>query len=313
MKSEFAHIDWIRRSVAAHTRVPIGIGDDAASIQLADRRACLITTDMLLEGVHFTSDAAPLRVGRKAMNVNLSDIAAMAGRPIAAVVAVAFPSHWSDDAAEQLQRGLHDAAQAFDVAIVGGDTNRSPNGLVVAVTVLGETTERGAVCRSGARSGDWIVVTGPLGGSLLGHHLDFTPRVREALHIHRRFDVHAMIDVSDGLAADLGHVARESNRGARLFAAQVPVSSAAQQRSDGVSPLDHALHDGEDFELILTLDPADANRLLAEGTPGADLRHIGVICDEPGLTIEYSDGRIAALEPRGYDHFAPINRSGPSQ
>src|SRR5205823_1206400 len=146
---------------------------------------CLVTTAMLLDGSCLVlAEAGPRRVGRKAMAVNLSDIAAMAGRPVAAFVSVGLPRQGGRALAEELYQGLREVADAFDTAIAGGDTNAWDGLLVISVTVLGEATGRGPVCRNGARPGDWLLVTGPLGGSILGKHLEFTPRVREALRLH---------------------------------------------------------------------------------------------------------------------------------
>src|SRR5437660_1341196 len=207
---EFAYIDWLRRLTPADPRVQVGPGDDTAVLRLTPGAPCLVTTDMLLEGSCFRlSEAGPRRVGRKAMAVNLSDIAAMAGRPVAAVVSAGLPRAGGRALAEELYRGLREVADAFDTAIAGGDTNSWDGPLVISVTVLGEATERGPVRRSGARPGDWLLVTGPLGGSILGKHLEFTPRVREALQLHQVADLHAMIDISDGLAADVNHLCSE--------------------------------------------------------------------------------------------------------
>src|SRR5262249_1696172 len=151
---------------------------------------------------------------------------------------------------EELYLGLREVADAFDTAVVGGDTNSWNGPLVINVTLLGESTPRGPVRRAGARVGDWLMVTGPLGGSILGKHLDFTPRVREALRLHELVSLHAMIDVSDGLAADVGHLCDESNCGAVLRAEGIPLTPEASQIADGRSPLEHGLGDGEDFELV---------------------------------------------------------------
>src|SRR5437870_3904547 len=189
--SEFAFIDWLRRRTPADPRVLLGPGDDTAALRLTDGRACLVTTDMLLDGSCFVlAEAGPRRVGRKAMAVNLSDIAAMAGRPVAAVVSVGLPRTGGRQLAEELYLGLREVADAFDTAIIGGDTNSWDGPLVISVTLLGEATPRGPVCRSGAQPGDWLLVTGPLGGSILGKHLTFTPRVREARALRDVADLH---------------------------------------------------------------------------------------------------------------------------
>jgi thiamine-monophosphate kinase len=299
---EFAYIDWLRRRTPADPRVLLGPGDDTAALGLTPGAPCLVTTDMLLEGSCFRlAEAGPRRVGRKAMAVNLSDIAAMAGRPVAAVVSLGLPRQGGRALAEELYLGLREMADAFDTAVVGGDTNSWDGPLVIAVTLLGEATGPGPVTRAGARPGDWLMVTGPLGGSILGKHLDFTPRVREAMQLHAAVALHAMIDISDGLAADVGHLCRESGCGAVLSAEAIPVSNEARQVGDGASPLDHALGDGEDFELVFAVAPADGQKLLAaQPVTGVTLTHFGT-CVPEGLWLEV-DGQRRPLEPRGYVH-----------
>src|SRR5947209_5513269 len=193
---EFAFIEWLRRRTPLDPRVLIGPGDDAAALKLTPNTTSLLTTDMLLDGSCFRlAEAGPRAVGRKAMGVNLSDIAAMAGCPVAAVVSVGLPRQGGRAIAEELYLGLREAADAFDTAVVGGDTNSWDGPLVISVTIAGEASGRGPVRRSGAQPGDWLMVTGPLGGSILGRHLTFTPRVREALQLPALVDLHAMIDV----------------------------------------------------------------------------------------------------------------------
>jgi thiamine-monophosphate kinase len=301
-RGEFAFIDWLRSKTPAHSRVALGPGDDAAVLQFPGPAECLITSDMLMEGTCFRlEEAGPRLVGRKAMSVNLSDIAAMAGRPLAAVVSVALPRAGGRALAEELYLGLREVADQFDTAIAGGDTNTWDGPLVIAVTILGEATPRGPVLRSGARVGDRLLVTGPLGGSILGKHLEFTPRVREATELHAVADVHAMIDISDGLAADVGHMCAESRCGARIWAQAIPISQDAHRIHDGRSPLEHALGDGEDFELVAAVSPADAERLVREQPiTGIQLACIGE-CVEEGLWLE-KNGHVGKLEPLGYAH-----------
>jgi thiamine-monophosphate kinase len=300
--SEFAFIDWLRRRTPAADRVLVGPGDDTAVLRWPAAADCLVTTDMLLEGSCFLlAEAGPRRVGRKAMAVNLSDVAAMAGRPLAAVVSVGLPRRGGRALAEELYLGLREAADAFDTAVIGGDTNSWDGPLVINVALLGEATARGPVRRGGARVGDWLLVTGPLGGSILGKHLDFTPRVREALQLHEAAPLHAMIDVSDGLAADVWHLCEESHCGAVLRAEAIPLTPQASQIADGRSPLEHGLGDGEDFELVFAADPADARRLLAtQPVAGITLAHIGE-CVSEGLWLE-EQGQRRPLAPEGYVH-----------
>src|SRR5262249_10341544 len=160
-----------------------------------------------------------------------------------------------------LYAGLREMADNFDTAIVGGDTNTWDGPLVISVTVLGEPGPAGVVQRKGARPGDWLLVTGPLGGSIRGKHLDFTPRVREALALASRVLLHAMIGISAGRASDASRLCRESGCGAVLWAEKVPMSDEARALSDGRSPLEHALSDGEDFELLFAVAPEDGRRL----------------------------------------------------
>ena len=299
---EFAYIDWVRRRTPADPRVVVGPGDDAAVLNWGSGPRLIATADMLLEGSCFRlEEAGPRRVGRKAMAVNLSDIAAMAGRPVAALVSAALPREGGRALAEELYHGMREVADAFGTAIGGGDTNSWDGGLVLSVTLLGEATGRGPVTRSGARPGDWLLVTGPLGGSILGKHLDFTPRVNEALALHAQADLHAMIDVSDGLAADVGKICAESKCGAVLNAETIPIAEAAERVGDGRAPLEHALADGEDFELVFAVAATDAQRLLGvQPISGITLYRIGE-CVAQGLWLQQAGAR-RPLEPKGYVH-----------
>jgi thiamine-monophosphate kinase len=335
---EFDYIDWLRQRTPADARVLLGPGDDAAALHWQPGVPCLVTTDMLMDGVCFNlAEAGPRAVGRKAMAVNLSDLAAMAAKPIAALVSVALPRAFRIIAtentegtermeslgsvssvfsvaksvpastrtlAEQLYLGLREMADEFQTAIIGGDTNSWDGPLVISVTALGEATGLGPVRRSGAKPGDWLLVTGPLGGSIRGKHLTFTPRVREALRLHEIAHLHAMIDISDGLAADVNHICEESHCGAVLRAEQIPITAVAQSMADAKSPLDHALTDGEDFELILAVSEAEGRKLIqSQPIPGITLTHIGE-CIEKGLWLE-QQGQHRSLEPRGYEHELP--------
>jgi thiamine-monophosphate kinase len=299
---EFAYISWLRQRTPADPRVLIGPGDDTAAVSFTPGAACLVTTDMLLDGSCFRlTEAGPRRVGNKAMAVNLSDIAAMAGKPVAAVVSVGLPRDGGRSLAEELYLGLRQVADAFQTALVGGDTNSWDGPLVISVTLLGETTARGPVRRGGAQPGDWLLVTGPLGGSILGKHLSFTPRVREALLLHEAADLHAMIDISDGLAKDLNHICEESGCGALLRAEAIPISADARRMNDQHTPLEHALSDGEDFELVFAVTAAEGQRLVeTQPIPGITLSAIGE-CVSTGLWLE-TDGNQRPLEPCGYEH-----------
>jgi thiamine-monophosphate kinase len=297
---EFDYIAWLRSRTPADPRVSVGPGDDCA-VLAPSGRPLLVTTDLLTDGTDFIlSEVGPRAAGRKAMAVNLSDIAAMAGRPTAAVIAVALP-RGGRAVGEELYVGIRAVADEFGVAVVGGDTNSWDGALVVAVTLFGEATPRGPVLRSGARPGDWVFVTGPVGGSIRGRHLTPTPRVREALRLHNEVDLHAMIDISDGLAADLNHILEESRCGAVLDAAAIPIHADAVElaRTTGRPPLAHALGDGEDFELLFTVSAADGERLLRE-QPVAGLVKVGV-CEETGLWLNEA-GTRRPLAATGWVH-----------
>ena len=301
---ELEYINWLRKRTPALAHVRMGPGDDAAVLNLPGGAPLVFTTDMLLEGSCFLlAEAGPRRVGRKAIAVNLSDIAAMAARPIAAVVSGGLPRAGGRALAEELYLGMRDIADAFACPIVGGDTNSWEGPLVLSVTVLGLATERGPVLRSGAKPGDWLFVTGPLGGSILGKHLTFTPRVREALELHAAADLHAMIDLSDGLAADVYHLCEESRCGAVLRAEAIPIADDARRMPDARTPLEHAIGDGEDFELAFTVTPEVGQRLLAtQPVQGITLTHVGEML-AAGFWLEEA-GQRRSLEPKGYVHDA---------
>lgn len=300
---EFALIDWIRRRSRSSSNVPLGIGDDAALVDLAPDGRCLVTTDMLMDGVDFMLASTPAElIGRKALAVNLSDIAAMAGRPVAAFVSLALPRANGRALAEGLYAGLGGLADEYGVVIAGGDTNSWDGPLVINVAVLGAPTGPGAVTRGGAQPGDWIMATGALGGSLSGRHLTFAPRVREALALHQTADLHAMIDLSDGLASDLPHILQESGVGALVRAAAIPVHDDVDPSLDASARLRHALSDGEDFELLFTVPPGDGLRLLEERPFDTPLSHIGDIIADRSCLLESHDGRREPLPGGGWEH-----------
>ena len=305
MESEL--IAYLRKRLPPHPLLRLGPGDDAAVLQLAGVDECVITVDLLTDRVDFElSEIDPRRAGRKALAVNLSDLAAMASRPLAAVIALALPRRGGLELAVALYEGLLPLAERYQLAIAGGDTNSWDGPLAVSITLLGEVTEHGPLRRGGARPGDRIVVTGSFGGSILGRQFDFEPRVREALLLNARYELRAGIDVSDGLLRDLAHVAEESGCGAVLRTEDVPVSEdarrLAQTLADGSTPLDHALGDGEDFELILAVPPEEARRMLAEQPLQVPLTAIGQFVAEPGLWQADAQGGQRKLAPRGWQH-----------
>jgi thiamine-monophosphate kinase len=314
MESQF--IAWLRERLRGHRRLLLGPGDDAAVLRLAGRSDCVVTTDLVTEGIDFDLEQTPAsRIGHKALAVNLSDLAAMAARPVAAVVALALPRRRGLELAKDLYEGMLPLAERFDLAIAGGDTNSWDGGLVIAVTAIGETTDRGPLARSGAKPGDRIVVTGQFGGSILGRHLDVEPRLAEALALHQHYALHAGIDCSDGLSLDLSRICNESNCGAVIDVDRVPISAAAIQlherdcaklhasKQSSTTPLDHALCDGEDFELILAVPPETAAKMIAEQLlASVPLTDIGEFVADQGFWQRDGAGRMAPLAPKGWEH-----------
>jgi thiamine-monophosphate kinase len=294
MPGEFELIDWIRAQQRASDLVQVPAGDDLAVLKWKPDDLLLVGVDQVLDGVHFDSNIhSPRAIGRKAMNRNLSDCAAMACLPAAALVSVALPRDRDIEYAKELYLGIKKAASEFKCAIVGGETGTWDARLAVTVTILGRSDGIEPVRRSGAKRGEFIYVTGELGGSLLGRHMTFQPRVREARQIAAEHRPGAMIDLSDGLSRDLHHLCAESRVGAVLDAGAIPIhDDAIRMRRDGRSPLDHALHDGEDYELLFTAP-----------RPGAGVRchAIGVIVAERGVWLE-KDGKREPLKPQGWEH-----------
>jgi thiamine-monophosphate kinase len=298
--AEFSLIDWIRKRVrsADGDGLECGIGDDAAVARLDAH--LVLATDMLMEGTHFRFPAAtPDLAGRKALAVNLSDMAAMAARPRMALVSIAIPRDRGRKFAESVMHGIHTLADEFDVTIIGGDTNSWDGPLVLNVAVVGEVVNS-AVYRSGAQSGDWIMTTGCFGGSITDHHLTFQPRVEEALRINEAVRIHAMIDVSDGLAADLHHILDESNVGAVVDAAAIPIRETVRDQNSR-TPLEQAMSDGEDFELLFTVSPVDGRKLLENPPTTVSITHIGEIVETGRREMLVDDVR-SPLPRTGWEH-----------
>ena len=306
MESEL--IEYFRRRIPSHPRLRLGLGDDAAVLRMDDVGECVMTVDLLTDGVDFELEKAdPRRVGRKSLAVNLSDLAAMAALPLAGVVALALPRRGGLDLAMELYEGMLPLAEEYELAIAGGDTNSWDGPLALSLTLLGKVaSDDGALRRGGARAGDKIIVTGRFGGSILQHQFDFQPRVREAILLNERYRLHAGIDVSDGLAIDLGRIAKESGCGAVLDLDAVPVAEDAKrlaaQSAEGRSALEHALADGEDFELILAVPAEDAARILEDQPLDVLLTAVGEFVSEPGLWQTDSHKGKRKLVPGGWEH-----------
>jgi thiamine-monophosphate kinase len=281
---------------------PLGIGDDCAILP-ASKRAQAITVDPVIYGCHFDDSIAPRAVGAKLLKRNLSDLAAMGATPRAAVVALTLDPRTRLDWLEKFYRGLAACARIYRVAIIGGDVAQAGNVLAASLTLIGEAAGRRMLTRAGAKRGDWIYVTGPLGGSLLGKHHRFTPRLAEGAWLAAQSEVRAMMDLSDGLAKDL-HALTPDGAQPALVAADIPISAAAKKRAAITqrSPLHHALGDGEDFELLFALRRnTDRSRFERRWRQrfGTALHCIGYFAPAGKLPV----GAIDLGAHQGYEHL----------
>ncbi len=299
---EFDLIRWIAERTPAGDGVVTGIGDDCAVLDLPGDACIVVTTDMLLEGTHFRSGDSPEEIGYKAVAVSLSDVAAMGCRSLHAFLAVGLPEGFAPAFATRLLEGALRAARRFGVSLAGGDTTASSAGLCICSTLIGAPPSgRQPVLRSGAAVGEAVMVTGRLGGSLAGRHLRFVPRQDEALELVARCAVGAMIDLSDGLSSDARHLAAQSGVRLRLFEDRIPVSDEVAAGN----PLQAALNDGEDFELLFTVSPGVAHELQRTGLAGTMVTVIGeVVAGAPGVILVGRGGDEAELAAGGYEHFA---------
>ncbi|MEI8041821.1 MAG: thiamine-phosphate kinase, partial [Verrucomicrobiota bacterium] len=309
--NEFDLISRLTRSLPTSEAVVVGAGDDCAVLDFGlPDRLLLFKTDAVVEGIHFTAATEPQKIGRKALARCLSDIAAMAGTPGAALVTIALPRNFDPGFVEEIYAGMNELARRHGVAIVGGETTTNPGGMLLSVALLGFVPRGKGVLRSGAKAGDAIFVTGELGGSLLGKHLEFEPRLAEARWLAQHFQVHAMIDISDGLAGDLRHILTASRVGAELRSPSIPISRearlAAKAGSAAKPALLAALTDGEDFELLFTVTARDAVPLLdawRKQFPQVPLTCIGKIREGDGVIIRDKHG-ARPLNVHGYVHFS---------
>jgi len=297
-------IAGIRRWLgAASPPAPAGIGDDCAVLPPQPRRQ-LVTTDPVIYGRHFNDAVPPRAVGAMLLKRNLSDLAAMGARPTAAVVSLALDRRVRTRWLEQFQRGLAAAARRVGVPVVGGDVAQADGGLGAFLTLVGAAAGPRVLLRTGARPGDWIHVTGALGGSRLGHHWRFAPRLAEGAWLARRPEVRAMMDLSDGLAKDLADLTPPGARAA-LDAAAVPISAAARAwaRRSGRAPLHHALSDGEDYELVFAVagraDRAAFRRAWQRAFPRTRLTCIGRFVPADRMPA----GALRLDAYRGYEHL----------
>ncbi len=308
--NELELIRRLTRSLPGNDSVVTGAGDDCAVLDLGvPGRFVLFKTDAIVEGIHFTGETPPQKIGRKALARCLSDIAAMAGTPTAALVTIGLPRDFDPKFVEAIYDGLNALARQHGVAIAGGETTTNPERILISIALVGTVASDQCLRRSGAQPGDAIFVTGRLGGSITGRHLDFEPRLEEARWLAASFPVHSLIDLSDGLASDLRHLLETGNLGAELLKTAIPISPAARLRARAESsakpPLLAALTDGEDFELLFTIASRNAVALLdawKKRFPDLPLTCIGKVSAEPGVRLRDKEG-VRPMPTHGYVHF----------
>lgn len=296
---EIGLIKRIAKRAKTDKSVVQGIGDDTAVMHWTKDRYLLFTCDMLVEDTHFMrKSATPFQIGWKAMCRNISDIAAMGGVPKYALVSASLDPELSVKFADEVYRGIEAAARRFGVSVVGGDTSRSKK-IVIDISLIGEVEKKNLLLRSGAKPGDVILVTGCIGGSIKGKHLDFIPRLDTARMLVKSFKISSMIDISDGLLLDLGRILAASKVGARINEGLIPVS-------DKAGSFEKAIRDGEDFELLFTMSVNEARRffrtrMLRMKTAVSMIGEI--VSRKSGYKLVKEDGREESVRAEGYLHF----------
>ncbi len=304
---EHSFIAWAKQRAARLPKVKLGIGDDCALLGAesvdTSQFDLAITTDTLCDGTHFIlTECGAHAAGRKLIAVNLSDLASMAASPVSIFLSLCLPKENAGDIAAGVFEGVYELAEKYGVSIAGGDTNVWNGPLVIHMTAVGKVPIGGGWLRSGASAGDAIVVSGKLGGSILGKHLSFEPRLELAAELRRLGAVAAATDISDGLGIDLLNMVVSSKCGAEVWLDKVPISDEAKlcAQKSGRSPLEHALGDGEDFELLMAIPQEKLAKLPSE-IDGISLTRIGTIVTRTGLWSKDKTG-VKQLAPRGYVH-----------
>jgi len=307
VKSETEFVEQLKHQFPVRPPVATGIGDDGAVLMNSDGSQTVIVTDMLLDGVHFdVANTTPELVGRKAVAVNLSDLAAMGCGPAAAFISMAVPGlSESGQVLQGIYRGIHDLSEQFEFTVAGGDTNSWDGPLAVNVCMTGQPFGDCAILRSAARPGDSLLVTGALGGSLKSdRHLTFHPRLDVSQLLSTNFDVHAMMDISDGLGIDLNRMMDASGAGCLLTADNIPIHDDVPTEWSRQERLNAALSDGEDFELLIAVPPelAESVRRLVQSRGGPALTVIGTVTKEPRCRMIDVLGDESNLPPSGWQH-----------
>ena len=293
---EIALIKRFANKIRIDSSVVKGSGDDTAVMKWTKDKYQLFTCDMLIEDVHFKiKNARPSQIGYKALARNISDIAAMGGVPRYAVVSMGFDPRSSVSFIEKVVGGMIKLANKYKINIVGGDVAKSGK-LIIDIALIGEVEKKNLVLRSGARIGDLVFVTGAIGGSQKGKHLDFTPRIEEARALVRKFKINSMIDTSDGLFLDFSRILKASKVGGRLYEKLIPIARTA-------GSFEKAVSEGEDFELLFTMSPKEALKAskMKLKTP---VSLIGQIIEEKeGLKLVDKNGIEKQVSAKGFLHF----------
>ncbi|MDD5005281.1 MAG: thiamine-phosphate kinase [Candidatus Omnitrophica bacterium] len=298
--SELGLIDYFGKTLnIKKPEILKGIGDDAAVVKISKNKYLLNTCDMLIEGKHFRKTDDLCRVGYKAIACSLSDIAAMGGKPRFSLISLGIPESFGFTDIKSLSRGIKKACDKFSVSVIGGDTNSSHK-LIIDVSIIGFVHPRNLVLRNNAKPGDYIFVTGSLGGSIYRRHLEFLPRVKESQFLTNKFKLHSMIDISDGLVIDLWRILKASGVGAVIFENLIPIHKDAKG-------LKQALYMGEDFELLFTVSEKEGRRLLdiiRQGKIKFPLSFIGkVIHKKSQIQLIDKNRKPKMLKPKGFLHF----------
>jgi thiamine-monophosphate kinase len=308
-------ISGIRGRAARKRGIAKGIGDDCAILQIPPGHQALVTTDFSLEGVHFRREWHPAEtVGHRCLTRGLSDIAAMGGIPIAAFLSFALPKNLPQSWVDQFIKGLLRLADMFTVSLAGGDTAQSPDGILADIVVVGSVPKGKAIQRSGARAGDRIYVTGTLGGAAATLKLLFSgrklrpadfpchfhpmPRIEVGRFLQEKGLTSAMIDLSDGLSTDLGHICEESEVGAEILAPALPCASIGKAAHE--VELQFALNGGDDYELLFTARPG---KRIPAAIAGVAITQIGHITRGERVVLVNENGVGSELRPKGWEHF----------
>lgn len=330
---EFGLIEKLTKSIKTHHKsTQKGIGDDAAVLTSLSKMEQLVSTDMLIEGVHFDSTYTPLKhLGYKSTVVNISDICAMNGEVTHMLVSLGIPNKYSIEHIEELYAGIILACKNYNIDLIGGDTTSSPTGLVISISIFGQAKKKSITYRNGAKPNDILLVSGTLGAAYLGLQIlerekaifnkntDNQPSLDKYEHVlqkqlkpEARIDVikilrelkirpSAMIDISDGLSSDISHICKSSNVGAKIFESKIPISKETRLASDefNVNPTICALHGGEDYELLIAISQTDYKKI----NKNTELNPIGHITSNESIDLIRDSGEEVNLKRDGWDSF----------